>query len=112
MRHGAGAGNPVADLLFAIAYGKMVMHLRSLLREAGLVATVSFAGAQQYFGWQEQAVGNEVPLDDASVADDLAFVVGVTADQCIRTLQVVGNIPWRAYAISGFRVSWGLEKRL
>ena len=36
MKQGTGAGNPLADLLFALAFCKVIMRLRRVLSDAGL----------------------------------------------------------------------------
>ena len=53
MHNGTGAGNPVADLLFALAFAKMVQKLRARLEGAGLVASVCAVGASLSFGWEK-----------------------------------------------------------
>ena len=45
MVHGTGAGNPLADLLFTIAFSKLAVRLRARFLEAGLTARCSTRGA-------------------------------------------------------------------
>ena len=63
MVHGTGAGNPLADLLFTIAFSKLVVRLRARFLEAGLTARCSTSGAAGFCGFvNDRADGvDEVP---------------------------------------------------
>ena len=46
MPQGTGAGNPVADLLFAVAFCKVIALLRRKLQETGLINEVTISGLE------------------------------------------------------------------
>ena len=62
MRRGTGAGNPIADILFLLAFTKIIQFLRLRLKAAGLDISVPCAGADAFFGWGEVCV---VPTQSA-----------------------------------------------
>ena len=69
--------HPLADLLFTIAFSKLVVRLRARFLEVGLTARCSTRGAADFCGFvNERADGVDVvPLADTSYADDLAVIV-------------------------------------
>ena len=76
MKHGTGAGNPLADLLFTVAYLKVIEFLRRKLKARGLVTIADADGASAFFGWHTWAdVAAAIDkIVDTSYADDLAHV--------------------------------------
>ena len=50
MEQGTGAGNPLADVLFAIAFMRVIIRLRAALKKAGLITTIVVNGASNYVG--------------------------------------------------------------
>lgn len=51
MPQGTGAGTPLADLLFAVAFCKAIALLRRKLQEAGLIKEVTIAGLGNFGDW-------------------------------------------------------------
>ena len=73
MPRGTGAGNPFADLMFAVAFCKVVTLLRRKLKEANLIIEFTSSQARQFLGIGPGAIGDDkVQLNDNSYADDLA----------------------------------------
>ena len=60
MHQGTGAGNPLADLLFALAMSKVIQMLRRKLREAGLLQTLTIQGARQFLGIGPVGSGDDI----------------------------------------------------
>ena len=50
MNQGTGAGNPLADLLFALAFCNVIMKLRRVLSKAGLTVSLDVRGARDFIG--------------------------------------------------------------
>ena len=76
MPQGTGAGNPLADLLFAVAFCKVVSMLRRKLQEAGLITSFVSTGAREFLGIGPYNTGeDEAKSKDSSCADDLAFAL-------------------------------------
>ena len=76
MLRGTGAGNPLADLMFAVAFCKVVEMLRRKLKEAGLDISFVSSGAREFLGIGPSKVGDDiVQAKDSSYADDLAFAL-------------------------------------
>ena len=112
MAHGTGAGNPPADLLFTIAFSRLVVRLRARFLEAGLTARCRTSGAADFCGFvNERADGVDVvPLADTSYADDLAVIVEGPADGFIEGLRVAAQVLWEVYETAGVRVNFGPAK--
>ena len=111
VEQGAGAGNPLTDVLFAIAFMRVIIRLRAASKKAGLITTIVVNGASNYVGLDSEGHiegGDEVvELDDVSYADDLAFTVAAPADTLPSSLKEAGNIMWKVHEECGFRLSWG-----
>ena len=112
MPQGTGAGNPLADLLFAVAFCKVVAMLRRKLQEAGLITSFVSTGARAFLGIGPEATGDDVvKLKDSSYADDLAFAIWCLPHLVFAYLQTAVNIAWAVYESCGFRVNFGPTKR-
>ena len=79
MMRGTGAGNPIADLLFSHAFGKLVKLLRLELGRIGLGSSVPCSGAASFFGWSDEDEVVSVDVPDVSFADGLATATPVEA---------------------------------
>ena len=77
MNRGTGAGDHIADLLFLLAFDKVVQMLRVEMRKANLDAEVCCDGADEFFGWDVSPADAcvKVKLPDVAFADDLATVI-------------------------------------
>ena len=104
MQQGTGAGNPLADIRFAIAFCKVIARLRRALDRAGVVVSFQVQGAREYLGLfsGEDAASDEdvAQLDDVSFADDLAFVIATQAHLLLDTLRTA------AHHVAGIRGVW------
>ena len=114
MKQGTGAGNPLADILFAIAFCKVIAQLRRALSKAGLVVSFQVNGAREYLGLytgdDTAGDGDVAKLNDVSFADDLAYVIAAYAHQLLESLQLAACIMWRVYEECGLRLNWGRRK--
>ena len=81
MPQGTGAGNPLADLMFAVAFCKVVAMLRRKLKEAGLDISSVSSGAREFLGIGPSEAGDDiVQAKDSSYADDLGVCVMVPSE--------------------------------
>ena len=95
MPQGTGAGNPLADLLFAVAFCKVVQLLRRKLREAGLSLSLTIDGAREFLGiGPADTASDTVEIKDSSYSDDLASVLWCHPSQVYQVLQSAGEIAW------------------
>ena len=110
MRQGCGAGNGLADILFAVAFAKVKKRLLNRLEEQGLPSTCQPHGLAQFFNWKDgQAVG-KFPLQDVSYADDLAIVIADVAGSLVEKVGKVAEHTWELFAVSGLALNWGGTK--
>ena len=110
MRQGCGAGNGLADILFAVAFAKVKKRLLNRLEEQGLPSTCQPHGLAQSFNWKDgQAVG-KFPLQDVSYADDLAIVIADVAGSLVEKVRKVAEHTWELFAVSGLALNWGGAK--
>ena len=114
MARGTGAGNPLADLMFLLAFMKVIQRLRKALTDAGLVVTFDVNGARSFLGLFPGDAAepdiDRVALRDVSFADDLAFIIAALAKDMAAALVKAGEIIWRVYEECGFRVNFGVAK--
>ena len=107
MQQGTGAGNPLADISFAIAFCKVIARLRRALQQAGLVVTFHGNGARDFLGLytgDDDGEGDYATLNDVSYVDDLAFIIVVEVRQLLESLRLAACIMWRVYEECGFRL--------
>ena len=110
MRRGTGAGNPLADLLFLIAFAVVIRRLRKALKHAGLETSFSIQGARDFLGDVMDSHNDRVGIEDASYADDLVFLLVCQAADAFSSIQRAGAIVWQTYLECGFRVNFGPKK--
>ena len=117
MRQGTGVGNPLADLLFIVAFSLVIRRLRAELAGIGVCSQFSAAGARNFLGIAPELLPGEsatevdvANLSDVSSSDDLAFVVTAIPSRIIDVVQRAGNVAWKVYAEAGFRLDFGPNK--
>ena len=112
MKQGCGAGNPLADLLFSIGFGKVVKRLRRGLEAAGLTITLVATGARDFIGLHRDTDGarDVARLNDFSYADDVPFLIAKQASLLIDAITLAGQIMWAVYEECGLRLNWGETK--
>ena len=112
MEYGTGAGNPIADILFVLAYAMIIKSLRKQLNSRGYVSSMPTCGAEAFFGWSNlgEVVAATAKILDTSYADDLAHVIGVAAGTVPIAIADVGRILWEVFTAGGFRLNWGPKK--
>ena len=92
MLQGTGAGNPLADLMFTIAFSKVIVRLRRALEAEGLVPTFNAEGAGEFLGLAgPNDTETKVKAADVSYADDLAFVLAAYAMALIGKIRAAGD---------------------
>ena len=111
MRRGTGAGNPLADVVFLIAFAVVIRRLRQALKHAGLETSFSIQGACDFLGAVMDSHNDRVGIEDASYADDLVFLLVCQAADAFSSIQRAGAIVWQTYLECGFRINSG-QKRL
>ena len=100
MLRGTGAGNPLADLLFTVAFSKVTRRLKAALDAEGLLHSFKVPGARDSLGIgpsEADGVADSADMGDGSYADDLACAVGTAAVSVMTVIQTVGVIAWRIY---------------
>ena len=108
-----GGGQPPSDLLFAIAFCKVIALIRRKLAESRLTITFQTDDARESLGIGPAASGSDMlALSDSSYADDLASALWCVPFQVRNILQKAGGILWAVYEACGFRLNWGLQKLL
>ena len=111
MVQGTGAGNPLADLMFTIAFSKVIVRLRRALEAAGLVPIFDAAGASEFLGLASPSDNNDhVKAADVSYADDLAFVLAAFAANMLAMIRTAGSIAWQVYHECGFKLNFAVNK--
>ena len=89
MMQGTGAGYPLADMLFSVAFTEVVLRHRRELSNASLVVSFPIEGVRAFLSIlpTPEAVpeGDVANLNDASFADDLAFVVASAASDIVNS---------------------------
>ena len=98
MPQGRGAGNPLADLLFSIAFCEVVQMLRRKFREAGLNPSLTIEGARAFLGiGPDGTAADVVEIKDSSYSDDLAAVRWCQPAHGYQVLKKAGEIAWFVY---------------
>ena len=114
-RNGNGAGNPMAAVLFALAYVKVISRRRRELHEQGLPGTCPIAAAAEFISWSTDLhtiPTGFVSLDDVSYADDLVLTVVAGPEKVSSATQKLAGTVWKFYSIAGFRMDFGLGETI
>ena len=107
---GCGAGNPIADLCFAVCFRKVIIRLRRRVTDLGLMPLCSTENVADVFGLNGPIGATTLPTPDFSYADDFAFVIMCCATQLLNNVRIVGELAWEAFTAVGFTVNFGPTK--
>ena len=106
---GTLAGTPTADLVFILAFARVLQKARSRLQEAGLIDHVTTTGADDYFG-DATLAGDALQMQDADHMGDTVFPIMAPACQLVDRLVAATTIVADTFAQYGFTVNFDKGK--
>ena len=102
---GTLAGTSLADLLYSLAFLRVLKRLRDELSQAGMTWEIDAKGASAYFGGLD--LGPEsFEVFDASYVDDLVVPVVASAPNLVAKLSETAAILVRVFSLFGFQVNF------
>ena len=107
---GTQAGTPIADVLFAVAIGRVFKTVRQELIDAGLASTARMPGDPSVFEGLGVNASDEVVFNEISFVDDAVFPVLAKPASLVDAVRATAEIVHVVFLRHGFAINYGPGK--
>lgn len=107
---GSLAGSSLGDLIFLLAFSRVMAKARAELLAQGLVATMPLETQPPFLQHHSATIPSEVALESVEYMDDVAIPVLAPADRLADSVAAVAGIMQSTFSAHGLVVNWSRGK--